>query len=122
MDIVIEVGNTRLQCLFNSSGTSRAICDALPLTSHASLWGDEVYFRIPVRRDREPGARTHLEAGDIAFWPDGNALCVFFGPTPASQGSDPVAASPVNLVGRVVKGLGELAQARPGDPIVVKWA
>ena len=122
MDIVIEVGNTRLECLFNSSETSRAISAVLPLTSRASLWGDEVYFHIPVHAKREPGARIHLAVGDIAFWPDGDALCVFFGPTPASQGPDPVAASPVNLVGRVVNGVEGLREGRPGDPVAVKRA
>jgi len=42
-----------------------------------------------------------VEVGEIAFWPPGNAFCIFWGPTPASSGSQPMAASPVNVLGKI---------------------
>jgi uncharacterized protein len=42
-----------------------------------------------------------VTAGDIGYWPPGNCLAIFFGPTPMSTGPDPVPASDVNLVGRI---------------------
>jgi hypothetical protein len=80
--------------------TREAIDDALPLEGDASKWGDELYFSIPVDVEAE-NARAAVEIGTVAYWPQGNALCLFWGPTPASTGEEPRAASPVNVVARV---------------------
>ncbi|WP_409340117.1 cyclophilin-like family protein [Halalkalicoccus salilacus] len=46
-------------------------------------------------------AREAVPVGAIAYWPQGNAICLFWGPTPASEGERPRAAAPVNVVARV---------------------
>ncbi|MFB6161465.1 MAG: cyclophilin-like fold protein [Haloferacaceae archaeon] len=80
--------------------TRRALADALPLAGDAARWGDELYFSTPVDVSAE-NARAEVEAGAVAYWPQGSALCLFWGPTPASTGDEPRAASPVNVVARV---------------------
>ena len=80
--------------------TRGAIEDALPLSGDAARWGDEFYFGIPVDVPAED-ARDEVPVGAVAYWPQGNALCLFWGPTPASQGDEPWAASPVNVVAQV---------------------
>lgn len=80
-----------------SPETRSAIADALPIEGEATRWGDELYFRIPVDVDAEE-PRATVEPGTIAYWPRGSALCLFWGPTPASTGSEPKASSPVNVV------------------------
>jgi len=87
--------------LLTGAPTADAIAAALPIEARANVWGDEIYFAIPVQAELESGASDLREVGDLAFWPPGNAFCVFFGRTPASQGNEPRAASPVNLVGRL---------------------
>ena len=99
--------------------TARSIVAALPITGRASTWGDEVYFAIPVHADEED-ARAVVEAGDIAYWPPGSALCIFFGPTPASRGSEIRPASPVNVVGRVRGDATVFRQVREGTPVLVE--
>jgi len=83
-----------------SPETRRAIDDALPVSGHAARWGDELYFEIPVDVPAED-ARAEVPVGAVAYWPRGNALCLFWGPTPASRGDEPRAASPVNVVARI---------------------
>ncbi len=73
----------------------------LPIEARPNEWGDEFYFEVPVRMKTDETARKEVKAGDIGYWPPGKALAIFFGPTPASTGEDPVAASPVNLVGKL---------------------
>ncbi len=85
----------------NDSPTARLLWEALPIDGKANRWGDEVYFSIPVDADEEPEARAAVEVGEIAFWPPGNAFCIFWGPTPASRGDQPMAASPVNVLGKI---------------------
>ena len=80
---------------------AKAIAGILPIETRANEWGDEFYFEIPVKMPLDETATTTVKAGDIGFWPPGNALAIFFGPTPMSSGSDPVPASAVNLVGRI---------------------
>lgn len=80
---------------------ARRIYELLPLEVSFSVWGDEFYFRIPLDMPLDETATVQVRVGDIGFWPPGNALAIFFGPTPLSSGEDPVPASEVNLVGRL---------------------
>jgi hypothetical protein len=102
-DFVVTVDGTDIEAtwLDESPETRRAIADALPIEGDATRWGDELYFRIPVDAPTEANARAEVEPGTVAYWPQGNALCLFWGPTPASTGSEPRAASPVNVVARL---------------------
>ena len=87
----------------NDSETAKAIARRLPLTVRMSRWGDEYYGGIGAKLDVSPAkdARDDMAVGELAYWIPGNALCVFFGPTPVSDGDEPKAASPVNPVGKV---------------------
>lgn len=100
-EIVIVAGDARVRAELNDRPTARQVWDALPIEGTASLWGDEVYFRIPVIASQEPDAQVEVEIGTLGYWPVGHAFCVFFGPTPVSRGEKPRAYSPVNILGRV---------------------
>jgi len=76
--------------------------EVLPLEREVNVWGGELYFSVPVECELENG-RKIMDVGEVAFWPDGNAFCIFFGPTPVSSGSRPEAYSPVTPMG-VIKG------------------
>ncbi|MCG6919636.1 MAG: hypothetical protein LJF15_00935 [Acidobacteria bacterium] len=99
----------------DDSPTALALRERLPATLRMSRWGDEYYGRIAT--DLGVGeaaeARELMEVGELAYWPVGNALCVFFGPTPASEGKEPRAASPVNPMGRLEGALEKLKTLPP---------
>jgi hypothetical protein len=101
--------------------TAKAIIDNLPFESSANTWGEEVYFSIPVDVDEEKSQRE-VEIGDCGYWPAGNCFCVFFGRTPASSGSKPVAASPVNIFGRIIGDAKVFKKVRDGDKVRVEKA
>ena len=96
----ITAGQVVAEGRLNDSRTATAIWNALPIDARAQTWGDEIYFDIGLDADAE-SPREVVEVGDLAYWPPGQAFCIFFGPTPASRGDEPRAASGVNLVGRV---------------------
>jgi uncharacterized protein len=98
--ITIRAGAVEAQADLNESATATAIWEALPITARANTWGDEIYFSIPVRLEAENGQET-VQLGDLGYWPPGTAFCIFFGPTPASQGNEIRPASPVNVFGQV---------------------
>jgi len=102
-----------------SPRTYAAFLSKIPFESTASVWGDEIYFETPITTKTENG-KTEMEIGDIAYWPPGRAMCLFFGPTPASKGSSPVAASPVNLIGKITKNIQLLHNVQDDKRIVVK--
>jgi uncharacterized protein len=85
----------------NESATADAVYLALPLEAYVNVWGEEIYFEIPVHLKLENGKKV-MEVGEVAYWPQGDAFCVFFGPTPVSKGSRPEAYSPVTPIGLVV--------------------
>jgi hypothetical protein len=115
--IEIVAGPVMLEAELNDGPTARTIWEALPITGRANTWGDEVYFTIPVRAEEEPDARADVAVGELGYWPLGSAFCIFFGPTPASDGSAPRAASPVNILGRVLGDATEFRQV-PGGTVV----
>lgn len=101
--------------------TFEAFIKNIPFESEANTWGKEIYFDTPVNVPIENGKRK-VEVGDIAYWPPGRSMCLFFGPTPASSGPEPVAASPVNVFGKITKNIELLSKVRDGTRIVVKFA
>jgi len=110
--ILITIDGQAIPGELNDGETARALERRLPLKVRMSRWGDEYYGDIGaalgVKGSRD--AREEMAVGELAYWPPGNALCLFFGPTPASDGAEPRAASPVNPVGKVTGDLGFLAK------------
>jgi hypothetical protein len=108
--ITITAGQVSLPAELNDNPTAQKIWAALPLEGRANVWGDEIYFEIPVIAGQKSGARAEVEVpGELGYWPVGRAFCIFFGPTPVSIDEQPRAASPVNILGRV---LGDATQFR----------
>ncbi|MFJ4949645.1 cyclophilin-like fold protein [Streptomyces sp. NPDC088760] len=103
-----------------STTTAQALAKALPLASTARTWGEEVYFDTGVSVSRETDARQIVEPGTVAFWTDGDALALPYGPTPISRGEECRLASPCNILGSVDGDAGLLASVRDGDPIRVE--
>ena len=99
--ITIEINNKSLAGELNDTETAEAISEVLPIEASPSFWGNEIYFEIPVEMDENEKPEVELEIGDLAYWPDGNAFCIFYGPTPSSNGSEPRPASPVTVVGKL---------------------
>jgi len=115
--IEITIGPVTLRAELNESETAQAIVAALPLTAQATRWGDEFYFGIPVHLAEATDARAEVAVGTLAYWPPGNAFCLFFGPTPVSRGKEPRAYSPVNVVGHVVEDVAVLKTIQSGAPV-----
>jgi hypothetical protein len=100
--------------------TRQALAKALPLTSSACTWGEEVYFDTGIAVSRETDARQVVEPGTVAFWTDGDALALPYGPTPISRGGECRLASPCNVLGSLDGDARVLATVRNGDPIRVE--
>ncbi|MDI3543006.1 MAG: uncharacterized protein PWP57_609 [Candidatus Atribacteria bacterium] len=84
----------------NNSSLSEEIFRILPVEAQINRWGKEIYFTIPLRSSIISPQEV-VEEGDIAYWPDGACLCIFFGPTPVSRGKEIRPASAVEVVGKV---------------------
>ena len=120
--INISAGNISLEAEILDTPTASKILEALPLESSANVWGDEIYFDIPLRLEQEPDARADVEIGDLAYWPAGPAFCIFFGPTPVSTGDQPRAYSPVNVFGKVLGDAKQLKGVANGAAVKVTQA
>lgn len=101
-DLRIQVGDRECtaEWVEDSQSTRKAIEEALPLEGKGRKWGEELYFRTGVDVEGE-NTRTELPVGAIAYWPEGNAICLFWGKTPASRDDEPRAAAPVSIVARI---------------------
>lgn len=118
--IKITAGPVVVEAQLNDSPTAQAIAEALPISESAQRWGEEIYFAIPVEASLEPDAREVVELGELGYWPTGSAFCLFFGRTPASQGDEIRAASPVNIIGTMTGNFSDLSQVPSGTPVLIE--
>lgn len=102
--ITITIGEIAFAAELNDCAIARALADRLPRDLRMSRWGDEYYGSVGLGMENDADARDVLEIGELAYWPPGDALCIFFGPTPASKGDEPRAASAVTVLGRITGG------------------
>jgi hypothetical protein len=117
--IKITVGKLELEAWLNETKTAAKVFEALPITSSVNTWGDEIYFTIPV--DAKPeDAQELVSLGDIAYWPPGKAMCIFFGKTPISKGDEIRPASPVNIIGKVEGDYKLLRKVKEGEEIIIR--
>ncbi|OGP54620.1 MAG: hypothetical protein A2162_12995 [Deltaproteobacteria bacterium RBG_13_52_11b] len=118
--IRIVLDEIKVEAELNASKTARSIWEALSIEGKANLWGEEIYFSVPVMAGQEEGAREVVSAGELGYWPPGNAFCIFFGPTPASRGDEIRAASAVNIIGKVLGDSKVFRKAKQGAKVVLE--
>jgi uncharacterized protein len=117
--IKLTFGHMTLDVELLATATADAIWEALPFTSQVMTWGDEVYFATPVSVSRDAGARSTVEAGEIAYWPDGNAIAIGFGPTPISAPGEIRLASPCNIWAKALSDVKILKSVKAGTTVFV---
>jgi uncharacterized protein len=118
--IRILVSDLKVEAELNETKTAQLIWEALPIETKTNLWGEEIYFAIPVKTGLEKGSREVVSAGELGYWPTGHAFCIFFGPTPASQGDEIRAASAVNIIGKVLSDPKAFQRVRDGSKITLE--
>jgi hypothetical protein len=110
--IVEGMGETEGELVrFLAPRTIDMIVRKLPIEGRAAIWKEEVYFETPVKMGEEK-AKAKVEAGTIAFWPMGSAICVFFG--------DSQPYSPVNILGKITGDLELFKRVKSGTKLRVE--
>jgi hypothetical protein len=118
MLIVFKAKNIGFYVKFNDSPAAVEISHRLPVEGVVSKWGDEIYFETNISAPAD-GQTMELQVGDVAYWPQGKCICVFFGRTEASTTDKPVPASPVVVIGHTMATPGELREISAGEIIRV---
>ncbi|MGZ6275734.1 MAG: cyclophilin-like fold protein [Syntrophales bacterium] len=116
----ITIDNVTLGAELFDTACAKAIVEKLPIKAKPDEWGDEYYFEIPVTASLDETATTKVKVGDIGYWPPGRAMAIFFGRTPMSTGSDPVPASAINLVGKIIDDATVIKKAKGAAGIIIE--
>lgn len=118
--IAITIGEYEIHGELLDTATSKAISKCLPFDSAAQTWGDEIYFTTPLQNIAlEANAKDVVEAGELAFWVEGNCIAIGFGPTPISQRDEIRLAAKTNIWARTNDDLTILKNVSAGDHITV---
>jgi hypothetical protein len=117
--IRFDFGHLTLDAELLDTPTAQAIAAALPISSSALTWGEEVYFDVPVACAREPDARAVITPGEIAYWPQGTAIAIGFGRTPISKGNETRLASPCNVFAKALGNVKVLGKVKTGTEVKV---
>ena len=119
--IRFEFGALTLDAELFATPTAQAIAAALPISSSALTWGEEVYFETPVKAKLEPDAKQVVDPGTVCFWTQGDALALPFGRTPISTDARPKLANPCNVLGSIAD-FASLKKIKAGDKVRVEKA
>ncbi|MFH1655967.1 MAG: cyclophilin-like fold protein [Candidatus Omnitrophota bacterium] len=118
--ITIKVGKLKVRAGLNDSKTGDEIYNKLPIESRVNTWGEEIYFDISVMADLEDTyAKEIVELGDLGYWPQGPAFCIFFGQTPVSKPGQIRSATAVNVIGKVSSDLEAFKKIKDGETITL---
>ena len=120
MRIRIRWSTGEVAAQLEDTPTARKLQEALPCSSRASTWGEEVYFQVPVQTQLEDDARQVVDPGTVCFWVEGSSLALPFGPTPVSQGDECRLISDVNVLGAIEGDPRALDSVQAGDEIQVE--
>ncbi len=118
--IRIIIGQVSVEAELAATPCARAISGVLPITAKTNEWGDEFYFEVPVHAPLDETATSNVKAGDIGYWPPGDAVAIFFGPTPLSRDETPVPASEVNIIGKITGDTALLKKAKGAPSIMLE--
>jgi hypothetical protein len=100
--VILKLEGVELSGELFDTPAGQALAERLPMETSLSRWGEEYYGDVGSPLGNPPGETQEvMDIGDLAYWPPGNAFCLFFGPTPASRGDEPRAASDVHHIGTV---------------------
>lgn len=122
-EVVIKAGEVTVRARLLDTPTAERVWAALPIVASAKTWGAEVYFESPFTSSAEPGARETIRAGEIAFWPEGEAIAIGFGPTPLSRTKTEIRfAGPCNIWAQALDDVRQFKAVHPGEPISIYQA
>ena len=95
-NITIELDDT------SSPKTCASFLKSLPFSVTAHIWGEEIYTDESPIIQSEENAKDLVNLNDVAYWPNGKAVCLFFGPTPLGKKGEIKPYSPVNVIGKII--------------------
>lgn len=119
MDILVKLNGRYYKAKLNDSNTSYIVKQNLPIKGVVKRWGDEIYFPVDFEAELEENAKEVLKVGDICFWPNGQAIAIFFGATPMSNTNEPRAADLVNVLGHIQDGINSFKSVKDGDVVEI---
>ena len=95
-NITLELDDT------NSPKTVNEFVKKLPFTVDLNVWGEEIYTSESPIAQSEENAQSPVQLNDVAYWPTGKAICLFYGSTPIGKPGEITPASPVNIIGKII--------------------
>jgi len=105
-EIIVDISNSKnINLELDDSvcpNTVKSFLECLPFTVRVNLWGNEIYTDESPINIREENAKSLVDLFDVAYWPTGKAICLFYGRTPIGNKNEIKPYSPVNVIGKIL--------------------
>ncbi len=115
----IVIGKYKFKIKFLNTKTANKIYESLPIVANVNFWGDEIYFFTSLNIDLEENAKDIITMGELAYWPNGNAIAIGFGPTPISRSDEIRLADKCNIWGKTDFNLTKLRTIKNQEKITI---
>lgn len=119
--IKIIAGKIEMEAELNETKTAKKLWQILPIREIGNRWGEEIYFSIP-KINGDENLQEIVKIGDIAYWPEGPAFCLFFGKTPISSENEIKPASGVIVLGKLLGDPKDFKKVKSRTKIILERA
>ena len=93
----IKIDDLEFEIFLRDTFTAKEIYKNMPIRGIPSKWGKEYYFYTQLKIPQEDTAKQVIEFGEIAYWPNGDAIAIGYGKTPVSIANEIKLADKCNV-------------------------
>ncbi|MDD4203260.1 MAG: cyclophilin-like fold protein [Candidatus Omnitrophica bacterium] len=105
--------------ILSNNSSASIIKKSLPMTGKINKWSEGIYFSTNITIPRSNDRSSDIVVGDVAYWPENKAICIFYDTRPTAENEGSKAESSVIKIGHTSAKPELLKKIAIGDKIEI---